>query len=135
MKRVKNTLNATEFAKDYEKTFGVSKTVPDQTMTMRQLLDRYARGLPLAGAKEPVYYGEEDLPELHRLDLAEIQELRESNKQRIHEQQQDLQRQQREEQAKKYPKKTASPGGGREGEKDKDPGSAGQKNLGSGADE
>lgn len=123
MKRIKNSLNATEFPIDGEKHFTASQTVPDQTMSMRQLLDRYARGLPLAGAKDPLYYGEEDLPDLNRLDLAEIQELKEANKQRIADQQADLQRQKQ----KTYPKKTASPEGGREGDKNekeaKNPGS------------
>lgn len=114
MKRIKTPLNATEFPILGEKHFTPSQTVPDQTMSMRELLDRYARGLPLAGAKEPMYYGEEDLPDLHRLDLAEIQELKEANKQRIADQQADLQRQAN---AKKHPKKTASPEGGREGDK------------------
>lgn len=49
------------------------KTVPDQTMSLRTILDRYAKGLPISGnAKEPLYEGEDvDGVDLSRLDLAE----------------------------------------------------------------
>ena len=39
--------------------FGESKTVPDQSMTLRELLIRYAKGLPLEGSKTPIWEGEE----------------------------------------------------------------------------
>lgn len=131
MKRVKTWLNATDFPVQGEKQFSPSKTVPDQTMSMRELLDRYARGLPLAGAKEPMYYGEEDLPDLNRLDLAEIQELKEANKQRIADQQADLQRQ-RDAKAKKTNSREKPSLPGDEG--DKGTGAAGKNSSGSEAD-
>lgn len=55
-----------------------SMTVPDQTMSLREILDRFARGLPVGGHKVPLYDdGENDLPNFQTLDLAERQELKE----------------------------------------------------------
>jgi len=58
--------------------FGESKTIPDQSMTLRELLIRYAKGLPLEGQKTPIWEGEEGFDiDPQKLDLAEIEELRE----------------------------------------------------------
>lgn len=50
-------------------------TVPDQTLSIREILDRFARGIPMENvAKIPSYDGEEnELPDIRTLDLAEIQ--------------------------------------------------------------
>lgn len=53
----------------------VSKTLPDQTMSIKELLDRQARGLPLAGQRVPIYEPDSDLPDPRKLDLAEREEL------------------------------------------------------------
>lgn len=50
--------------------------VPDQTMSIPELLIRYARGLPINGEKTPVYNGETDLPDLNTMDLAEIEDMK-----------------------------------------------------------
>lgn len=59
-----------------------SMTVPDQTMTMTEIMNRYAKGLPLAGQKLPQYEdieeGDDYLPDPRRMDLAERQELKEA---------------------------------------------------------
>jgi hypothetical protein len=74
--KIKNALNYQSFPKDYEKIKGPSMTIPDQTMSIRELLRRYASGLPLGGSKEPIYEGEDgDGIDPRRLDLAERQEL------------------------------------------------------------
>jgi hypothetical protein len=74
--KIKNFLNYGQFQKDHEKDFGPSQTVPDQTMSIRELVRRYASGLPLGGSKEPIYEGEDgDGIDPRRLDLAERQEL------------------------------------------------------------
>lgn len=55
-------------------------TVPDQTMSLRTILDRYARGLPITGtALEPQYYGDDEYPDVTRLDLSELEDLKASN--------------------------------------------------------
>lgn len=74
--KIKNILNYQEFDKNYENNLQPSQTVPDQTMPIRELLRRYASGLPLGGSKEPIYEGEDgDGIDPRRLDLAERQEL------------------------------------------------------------
>jgi hypothetical protein len=73
---IKHSLNANSFPKNYEKNTRPGITIPDQTMSIRTILDRHSRGLPIDGIKIPIYEGEEnDLPDWRRLDLAERQEL------------------------------------------------------------
>jgi len=48
-------------------------------MTVRELLERNKRGLPLTGEGHPLYHGDEDYyPNLKTMDLSEIAELRDS---------------------------------------------------------
>lgn len=59
-----------------EKNFQPSMTEQDKTMSIREILQRYARGLPIDGEKTPIYHGEEDdFPDMANLDLAERQEI------------------------------------------------------------
>lgn len=62
---------------NYEVNAGLmpSKTVPDQSMSIRKIMDRYASGLPVkARTRVPIYKGEaDDLPDLDKMDLAERQ--------------------------------------------------------------
>lgn len=61
-----------------------SKTVPDQSMTLRELLVRYAKGLPLEGAKIPIWEGEEGFDiDPEKLDLAEREELAEKAREEL----------------------------------------------------
>lgn len=52
--------NATYFQKRYEYNNQESATIPDQTMSMRELYERQKRGLTLANGKVPVYESPED---------------------------------------------------------------------------
>lgn len=79
--KVKNSLNANDFEKNYKIFTQPSQTVPDQTMSIKTILERYTRGLPIGGRTD-IYYDEDDtMPDYRTLDLAEIQELREDVKQ------------------------------------------------------
>jgi hypothetical protein len=72
---VRNPFNAKEY-KDNEVFTEPSQTVPDQALTIREILKRYASGQPLGGGKEPLYEGEDgDGIDPRTLDLAERQEL------------------------------------------------------------
>lgn len=52
-------------------------TVPDQTLSLKNLLINHTRGIPLmAQYKEPVYNGDILVPNPHTLDLVDIDELR-----------------------------------------------------------
>jgi hypothetical protein len=73
---IKHSMNANTFAKNYQFNTSPSMTIPDQTMSIRTILERHSRGLPIDGVKSSIYDGEEnDLPDWRRLDLAERQEL------------------------------------------------------------
>lgn len=86
--KFKTLWNAQTFPRLKEKVRdSVSATIPDQTMSLEEILYRYRRGLSLDDAKVPIYHEDEegnpiDLPDLRRLDLAEIQELREDARRR-----------------------------------------------------
>lgn len=57
-----------------EENNGISQTLPDQTLPIRTLIERYARGIPMP-TKEPIWDGEDnDLPDPLRMDYAERQE-------------------------------------------------------------
>lgn len=86
MTLVKTWMNAKLHPKNYEVNNEPSQTVPDQTMSIRTLLDRYARGLPIGGLKEAIWQDDDeynDLPDPRSLDLAERQELAEIAKQEL----------------------------------------------------
>ena len=60
---------------DYENE--PSLTIPDQTMSMRTIMERYAKGLPITNVKTPIY-DEENVSsgvDLRKLDLVDIQEM------------------------------------------------------------
>jgi len=75
--KVKNSLNAHTFEKKYKIFTQPSMTVPDQSMSIKTILERYARGLPVGGRLDEYYDEEDDLPNPLTLDLAERQELEE----------------------------------------------------------
>lgn len=74
--KIKNSLNAHLFPY-HGKTFTMpSQTIPDQTMSIKEILNRYARGIPM-DAKTPIWDDNADendvLPDPRTLDLAERQ--------------------------------------------------------------
>ena len=83
--KVKNSINATSFEKRYRIFTDPSMTVPDQSMSIKTILERYARGLPVGGRLDEYYDPEDDLPDPRTLDLAERQELEELYKFEINE--------------------------------------------------
>lgn len=89
MIKVKNSLNANSFPKNYKVFTMPSETVPDQTMSMRTILERYARGLPIDGSiKTPIWDEHPEdgaMPDPRTLDLAERQEMAENAKAELEE--------------------------------------------------
>jgi len=74
---IKTYLNREEHTRRYEVNNEPSETIPDQSMSIRTILERYSRGLPISGEKTPIWQqGEDynDLPDPRTLDLAERQE-------------------------------------------------------------
>ena len=83
--KVKNSLNAKDFPKNYEKNTLPSMTIPDQSMSIKTIHERYARGLPVGGRLDEYYDEEDTLPNPLTLDLAERQELADLYTQEINE--------------------------------------------------
>lgn len=56
---------------------GNSETLPDQTMSIREILERHAKGLPVADSKTPIYDEDETSQGINpkTLDLVDLQEL------------------------------------------------------------
>lgn len=82
--KFKTAYTAKTFPKKRTMNNQPSLTVPDQTMSIKEIMNRFAKGLPIEGQKVPVYHGEEDyLPDYKSLDLTERQELLEHTKQTI----------------------------------------------------
>lgn len=78
--KIKHSLNAKHFEVKGKVFTQPSMTVPDQSMSIKTILERYARGLPVGGRLDE-YYDEDDImPDYRTLDLSEIQELREEVK-------------------------------------------------------
>jgi hypothetical protein len=69
-----------------------SLTVPDQTMSIRTIMERYARGLPTDNVKTPLYDVDElsQGVDLRKLDLVDIQEMSMSHKKTIGKHKDDL---------------------------------------------
>jgi hypothetical protein len=84
---VKTQYNREEHPCNYEVNDEPSLTIPDQTMSIRTLLDRYAKGMPLEGIMANPQYQEgedyDDLPDPRRLDLSERQEFAEQVRQEL----------------------------------------------------
>lgn len=80
---------------DLKKDFsGPSLTMPDQTMTVQEIMRRHSNQSVVYG-KEPVYYGEEGSPmqDFAKLDLAEQQEIMQQNLQLLKQKRAELQEQ------------------------------------------
>lgn len=74
--KFKHHYNADLFNSDAEVNTQASLTIPDQSMSVSEIIKRFASGLPVLGEKVPIYDGEEnDLPDLNHLDLADRQTL------------------------------------------------------------
>lgn len=98
-KRIRTTLNFDPSGIDYQGTATGSKTltVPDQAMTIPEILARYARGLSLENGKIPIYENDDiddySFIDLRKLDFTERQELRETIDNRVREMRQDMEKQ------------------------------------------
>lgn len=58
-----------------ETTDLASRTVPDQTLSLKELISRHTRGIPVP-TFDPVYDGEENFPDLSRMTPMEVQDFR-----------------------------------------------------------
>ena len=76
--KFKNHFNASDFQNDNETSDKPSMTIPDQTLSIPEIMERFARGLPLGGANVELWEGEDDEldgVDLKTLDLSERYDL------------------------------------------------------------
>lgn len=71
-----------------ETNTGELLVIPDQSLTVEQILERHAKGLSSTHVKVPIYTSntkeiEEMLPDFNKMDLAEIQLLKQATHERI----------------------------------------------------
>lgn len=73
--KFRNILNVEEYPGEINND--PSETVQDQNMSIREIMVRFAKGLP-TDAKEPIFHGEDEyVPDPRSLDLTERQEIKE----------------------------------------------------------
>lgn len=54
---------------------GISETIPDQSLTVREILTKYAQGT-LDDIAQYDYDGNDDMPDLRGLDITELQQMK-----------------------------------------------------------
>lgn len=74
-----------------ETNFGPSETVPDQAMSVREILSRFAKGQDIGGSRQPAY-SEEDFTELEGLDKFQKMDLAKDIRQDIQRMQHEMQK-------------------------------------------
>lgn len=75
IKQVKNHLNVQHFEKTVRIFTEPSQTVPDQTMSIRTIMERHVRGISTPAVKSPIY-SDGDGINPKSLDLVDIQRIR-----------------------------------------------------------
>lgn len=73
--KVRNFLNVHDFEKKYKIMGGETLTVPDQTLSIRQILIRHTRGIPMP-ERVAIYDEEKNGIDPKRLELTDLMDLR-----------------------------------------------------------
>lgn len=81
MKRTFRISSKAGNSSDVEINIGVSMTVPDQSMTIRDIIDKFAHGVVPDLSRDLEY--SEDMPDLRGMDISELHEMRKQVKQDI----------------------------------------------------
>lgn len=122
-----------------------SQTVPDQAMSIAEIMRRYAQGLPLEGEKVPFYENEEDIdtgnnmPDVSRMDLVDRLQLAKDAKEHAQEMERQIREQlqrEKKEKADQREKVQRTPGSEADQGEEDQPGknNPGLKNFGPKAD-
>lgn len=93
---VRTPYNHYEFPDNPEISNLPSETIPDQSMPVTEIMRRFSLGLPINGQKVPIYEGEEYLPDLSTMDLADRETILAENRETVRELQKKLKKEQRE---------------------------------------
>jgi hypothetical protein len=79
--KIYHAMNYTERKPFQEVNNQPSMTIPDQSMSMRDILDRFASGLPMDGERVSMYEEDDNvMPDGKKMDLVEVQEMMMQNK-------------------------------------------------------
>ena len=122
---IRHWLNAHNSTKNYEKNDQPSKTIPDQTMSVAEIMRRHVRGIPIEAGKVPLYEEENTMPDLSKMDLVDRQEYLDNAKDELDQLKRKMNQKAKKDTGGKttkddqgqkpdpqYPKKNRSPGGG-----------------------
>lgn len=60
-----------------------SKTRPNMALSLRQIMNKHGVGGIFANGKEPLYYGDVEMPTLEKMDLADVRILQEQIEEKI----------------------------------------------------
>lgn len=71
--QIKTQFSAHLYPNDHEVNLEKSKTVPNQTMTILQMIQRHRKGLPIDESKGALYQGDELVPDISKMDLVDRQ--------------------------------------------------------------
>lgn len=69
---IKTNGNAQYFPFEGEVNKEPSLTIPNAAMTVRELLIRFAAGMPVTAGKVPLYEGDHDEPDIDKMDHVEL---------------------------------------------------------------
>lgn len=72
--RIKTQLTAQSYPKQYEQNHGKSLTVPNQSMTIKEMVARHRKGLPIDESRGALYQGDELVADISQMDLIDRQQ-------------------------------------------------------------
>lgn len=82
--KFKTQWNADQFPQEQgEKNPWPSLTIPDQSMSVMEIMQRYANGIPFEAPSVGFYDEDDPMPDVRKLDLAEIQDMQDEAKMTI----------------------------------------------------
>lgn len=86
MKKLKNRFKkqfmpySIDELEQYEEVYGESKTIPNQVMSPKEMLERFTRGQTIDTAPRQPFYSEIELPDPRTMDLVDLHEHIDRNK-------------------------------------------------------
>lgn len=61
----------------------ISMTIPDMSMSMAEIMNRYTRGIPFETGRIPIWDENQEFPDWEKMDISEQYELARANQERI----------------------------------------------------
>lgn len=104
--KVWNSLNAQYRPKNYMVNTMPDMCVPDQNMSLKEIVQRYTNHLPITGKENPLFNDDENALgiDARSLDLTELHDMAKDTRETISKAQQQLQKQEADKKAKEHQK-------------------------------